>query len=62
MDLPQLGEKEMEELSAAELQEKVYGNFRMASNNCFVAAGIYILVGIASAVNYLAVKGTAPAV
>jgi len=60
MDLPTVTEKELEELTATELQDKVYEDFRQTSNNCFVAAGIYILVGVASAVNYkvITVKGT----
>jgi len=60
MDLPPISEKEAEEMTNAELKEAVYANFRQTSNNCFIAAGIYILVGIASAVNYkvINVKGT----
>lgn len=60
MDLPPIGEKELEELTDLELQDRVYADFRQTSNNCFVAAGIYILVGVASAVNYkvITVKGT----
>ena len=47
-------------MSTMDLQDKVYANYRQTSNNCFVAAGIYILIGVASAVNYkvITVKGT----
>ena len=59
MDLPAIGEKELEEMTDMELQDRVYADYRQTSNNCFVAAGIYILIGVASAVNYkvISVKG-----
>ena len=60
MDLPPITEKELGEMTNMELQDRVYADFRQTSNNCFVAAGIYILIGVASAVNYkvITVKGT----
>jgi len=60
MDIPQVSEEDIKELTTMELQDKVYANYRETSNNCFIAAGIYILVGVASAVNYkvITVKGT----
>ena len=52
--------QDIETMSTMDLQDKVYANYRQTSNNCFVAAGIYILIGVASAVNYkvITVKGT----
>ena len=52
--------QDIKEMTTMELQDKVYANYRDTSNSCFIAAGIYILIGVASAVNYkvITVKGT----
>jgi len=39
-------------VDAGKLKEEVYAAYDDTSNNCFIAAGIYLVVVVGSAINY----------
>jgi len=59
-DIPKIPEHVKHSMTAEDYKDHVYANFRISSNNCFIAAGIYVFVTVASVVNYkvISVKGT----